>query len=489
MKKQYINCEQWAIIALLTIMVLFTGCKKYLEVDTPPTRISSESAFKDDATANSVLTGLYAQMIDNSINGYKLAGISYYEELSADNLVLNAASSHGAQASYYKNALEPTYTQTGNNTYWRSTYQILYTINAAIIGLTDNSILTPAVKKRLLGEAHFLRAFCYFYLVNLYEDVPLILTLDYVESSKAPRSPTAIVYNQIVSDLSKSESLLDNTFIGADVTKVSAERLRPNLAAVNALQARVQLYMKNYVAAEAAATKVINQGTVYSFTDLNNTFLKNSSETIWALQPVQNDLNTLVGFNYLLPVTGPDFQRTVYASDDLINSFEAGDARKDNWLGSVKPEADPKTYVYPAKYKIGMVAGSTTFNEYTIVLRLAEQYLIRAEARNEQNNTSGAITDLNALRTRSGNPLPNLATTLAQTQLRPLILKERRVELFAEWGHRWFDLKRSGTIDAVMTAAQAYKGGTWASYKALYPIPVSDILKNPAITQNIGYTN
>jgi hypothetical protein len=70
-------------------------------------------------------------------------------------------------------------------------------------------------------------------------------------------------------------------------------------------------------------------------------------------------------------------------------------------------------------------------------------------------------------------------------------MKERRVELFTEWGHRWFDLKRLGasTIDAVMTTAELYKGGTWINYKSLYPIPVSDILLNSALTQNPGYTN
>jgi hypothetical protein len=487
MKKQYFQFEQWLIPALFIISSIFSSCKKFLEVDTPPTRISSESAYKDDATANSVLIGIYDQMADNPISTYKLAGTSYFEELSADNLVLNAISSHSAQAAFYQNALEPTYKSTANGTYWRTTYQMIYTINTTIIGLTDNKSLTPAVAKRLLGEAYFLRAFNYFYLINLYGDVPLILSTDYVENSKAAKSSASIVYNQILADLGKAESLLDNSFVGADVTKVSSERVRPNLSAVNALQARVNLYMKNYSAAEAAATKVINQTNVYSFTDLDKTFLKNSPETIWSLLPVQNNLNTVIGYNYILPPTGPDYQRTVYASDDLINSFEAGDARKTAWLGSVKPVNNSKTYVYPAKYKIGLVAGSTTFNEYTIVLRLAEQYLIRAEARNELSNSNGAVTDLNVVRSRGANPLPNFSGTLTKIQLRPLILNERRVELFAEWGHRWFDLKRSGTLDQALTTAENYKGGTWASYKALYPIPVTDIQRNPAIVQNTGY--
>jgi hypothetical protein len=361
-------------------------------------------------------------------------------------------------------------------------------------------VLTPAVSKRLLGEAYFLRAFNYFYLVNLYGGVPLVLTSDYTINSKMGKTSATNVYTQIIADLAKAETLLNYNYAALDVTQTTSERVRPNLAAVNALQARVNLYLKDYTASEAAATKVINQSGMYSFTPLNTVFLKNSKETIWALQPVDNGFNTGEGQLYTLPSTGPDYDRPVYASTSLVNSFEPGDDRKNNWLGNVI--ADGNTYWYPAKYKIPYVAVTDVIvpaKEYTIVLRLAEQYLIRAEARNEQGNTTGAVDDLNALRIRSRaastvevpNPLPNLASTLSQGQIRTAIMKERRVELFTEWGHRWFDLKRLGasTIDAVMTTAELYKGGTWINYKSLYPIPVSDILLNSALTQNPGYTN
>jgi hypothetical protein len=182
----------------------------------------------------------------------------------------------------------------------------------------------------------------------------------------------------------------------------------------------------------------------------------------------------------------------MYASSQLMASFEPGDQRRYTWINTVS--VDAKTYPYFAKYKAKTGSGSVT--EYSIVLRLAEQYLIRAEARNEQGNMSGAISDLNVLRTRSRaevtadipNPLPDLSSSLTQEQIRDHILWERRVELFAEGGHRWLDLKRLNKVNEVMTTVTPSKGGgAWTAYKALYPIPLADILSSPVLKQNPGY--
>jgi hypothetical protein len=494
MKKIYEFNKNHLIGFLMACILVFSGCKKYLQVDAPETKISTRTAFNNDNTATAVLTGIYAQLSDNYINAVNLPATSFFEELSADNLVLADVAGRPELAVYSQNNLDPTYSINGNQTYWTNTYKLLYTINSAIEALTNNTSLTPAVDKRLLGEAYFLRAFCYFYLTNLYGDVPLILTPNYIQNTKAGRTSSADVYNQIVVDLDNAEPLLDNNYAALDVTKTTTERVRPNLAAVNALKARVYLYQKNYQAAETAATKVITQAALYSFSSLDKVFLKNSSETIWALQPVNVGYNTREGQLYNIPPDGLDYERPVYASASLLSSFEAGDARKDNWVTTITTTGGD-TYSYPSKYKVPFIDGSTNQTEYTIVLRLSEQYLIRAEARNEQGNMAGAIGDINVLRTRSRaaatlstpNPLPDISASLTQTQLRDKILNERRVELFTEWGHRWFDLKRSNTLDAVMTQAELIKGGTWANYKRVCPIPLSDILLNPAITQNPGY--
>jgi hypothetical protein len=490
-----------SINALLTLVILLlgiTGCKKFVTVDTPITQVSTENAFKSDANAAAVVTGIYAKMSNNYINTYNIGATCFYAELSADNLVINP---DGRQdlSPWYQNALEPTYSTIGG-IYWNTIYTQMYTINSSIEALTDNKDITPTVSKRLLGEAYFLRGFCYFYLANLYGDVPLVLSSVYKSNTRIARSSISDVYNQIVIDLNKAAGLLDNTYVTADRLTGSDKRIIPNLAAVDALLARIYLYQKNYAAAETAASKVITESALYAFTDLSGAFLANSKETIWAIQPVNLGYNTFEAQLYTLPDGGPDYERPAYLSASLMNTFEPGDDRKNKWVGTIEIKDGEgnvtNTYNYASKYKTTFIDGSKNFVEYPIVLRLAEQYLIRAEARSEQGNTTGAIDDLNALRTRSRaastvdvpNPLPNLSASLSKDQLKPIILKERRVELFTEWGHRWFDLKRTNTIDAVMVPATATKGGTWAAYKALYPIPVSEILLNSLLTQNPGYT-
>ena len=118
-----------------------------------------------------------------------------------------------------------------------------------------------------------------------------------------------------------------------------------------------------------------------------------------------------------------------------------------------------------------------------MVLRFAELYLIRAEARAQQNKLTGAnsaASDINVIRTRAG-----LSNTTATTQAALLLAveKERQVELFTEWGHRWFDLRRTGRIDAVLSAVKP----TWKPTAALFPIPYLEIQRNPLLTQNNGY--
>jgi len=157
--------------------------------------------------------------------------------------------------------------------------------------------------------------------------------------------------------------------------------------------------------------------------------------------------------------------------------FDAGDKRKTNWLGS--NIIGGTTYYYPNKFKNN---NTTPITEYNVVFRLAEQYLIRAEARALQNtNLPGAVNDLNMIHTRAG--LPAYPTSMSQADCLLAIQKERRLELFTEWGNRWFDLKRWGAIDSVLGAE---KPG-WKPYAALFPLPLDQVTYNVKLIQNTGY--
>jgi hypothetical protein len=199
---------------------------------------------------------------------------------------------------------------------------------------------------------------------------------------------------------------------------------------------------------------------------------------------VNIDWNTEDARFFVIPTTGLSDPYPVYLSKNLLDSFETGDLRRTDWIGKytdpiVSPNVD---YFYAYKYKSATLNNPVT--EYAVVLRLAEQYLIRAEARAQQNNVSGAEDDLNTIRTRAG--LPN-TTAYDKDTLLADILHERQVELFTEWGHRWFDLKRTGKVNALMSIVTPQKGGTWNQNWQLYPVPQLELDRAPNLTQNTGY--
>jgi len=251
------------------------------------------------------------------------------------------------------------------------------------------------------------------------------------------------------------------------------------------LLARVYLYTEHWQDAETEATKVIGNTALYTLiTDPNNAFLKNNKEALWQLQPVLNGYNSFDGFVFIRTSVPDLFYEPVSLRAAFLNNFELGDKRKTAWVDSITIDTD--TYYYPTKYDVKGGDPGTAVTEYPTIMRLAEVYLIRAEARAQQNNVGGAQADLNVIRTRAG-----LANTSASDKVALLLAveKERRIELFTEWGHRWFDLKRTGKIDAVMSMVAPLKGGgAWNTDMQLYPIPANEILLNPKLApQNPGY--
>jgi len=481
--------HKFQICNILLLLVLLTGiaCTKLVEVDPPITEITGASVYNSDATASAVLTGIYTNMSSGSItNAGNFISLSLFPSLSADELSLFSNSNSNFLA-YYTNLLGSTGLG-GGSEYWNNFYPVIYTLNSSIQGLNASTGLTPAVKQQLLGEAYFMRGFCYFYLVNLYGDVPLVTGIDYTVNRLLPRAPQSLVWQQITSDLKSAQSLLSPNYLDASLISQASQRVRPTQGAANALLARAFLYQQKWDSATAASTAVIKNTSLYSLDTLNGVFLANSNEAIWQLQPVNAGQNAQDAIFFVLPSVGPDpYSHPVYLDTLLVNAFETGDQRRVNWVDSVI--ANGITYYYPYKYKalttqpVNNVYPPPT--EYPTVLRLSEQYLIRAEAEAKNNDLADAATDLNMIRSRAG--LPN-TTASTQADLLTAIFHERQMELFAEWGHRWLDLKRTGNITAVMSVVTPLKGGgLWSEYKQWYPISINEIQNDPNLVQNSGY--
>lgn len=466
----------------IVLVFIYPGCKKFIEVPAPANTTATSIVFNSEETAIAEVTGIYSVMSKGFPNGY--VDVSIRPELSADNLTLFATNTQ-TYLPFYKNELTPNYV--GTSVYlWTGSYQLIYSANAAIEGLSSSTKLNTTVKNQLLGEAYFMRGFFYFYLVNLFGDVPLALTTDYTQTEKLSRSPQKSVYEQIISDLKNAEEKLSVDYLDATLLHPTSERVRPNKSTASAMLARTYLFMGDYANAELYASKVINN-SAYSLIDPSLVFLKNSNETVWALQPVVNGQNTKEGLFYTLPSSGPNgFSQPVYLSSDFLNNFEPNDLRATDWTNTIT--VGNTAYTYPTKYKAGNFPINnppTPQTEYSIVIRLAELHLIRAEARAQLGNVSDAQNDLNQIRQRA-----KLGNTTANTKagLLSAIFKERRMEFFTEWANRWLDLKRSGKINEVMSVITPLKGGGgWKPEFQFYPIPQAERNANPSLTQNPGY--
>jgi hypothetical protein len=461
--------------------VFVSGCKKFVEIGPPQTQLVTASVFDNNSTATSAQTNIYSQMAASGESYY----MALYSGLLADELT-NYSNNIYVKPYYTNSMIASSSIFFGR---WQEYYNYIYQANAIISALQGNGSISQPIAQQLIGESRFIRAFWLFYLTNCYGAVPIVSTTDYTANNVISRSTQTQVYQQIISDLIQAIQLLNSNNIDNSDTTTTTERTRPNKATAEALLARVYLYTGKYDSAEILTTEVINNNLYQLCPSLNNVFLANSTEAIWQLSiPLPTGENTVDGQWFFLsgaPSTGSYvIGNCTTISPQLLNAFELGDLRRANWIDSTTNTTP--AYYFPYKYKSH---NTGTVTEYVMMFRLAEQYLIRSEAEAMTGDSADAITDLNVIRTRAGlgNYLP-----ANQGPLLAAILHERQVELFTEWGHRWFDLIRTGAIDTVMgSPGNVYnaKGGTgsWNPDWDLYPISPAQIALDPNLSQNPGY--
>lgn len=412
----------------------FSACEKLLDIDPPINELPSTLVFGSEATARAALSGAYSSLSTSQTfsNVITLNGA-----LSADEVTSLTRNIYDYLTT---NQLDPVLSAQAN-AMWPEMYASIYRFNSIIKGLENNGAVTPAVAQQLTAEARFMRAYCYFYLVNFYGDVPLVLDTDVTVNNTLPRTPTATVYAQIVQDLQAAKAALP-----ADYSASPGLRTNANKWAATALLARVALYTRDWVTAESNATEVLGQAALYQLAtgaNLRNVFLRNSTEAILQLGPY----TTLGGYTFegaIFATTTVDYS----LRPGLYGSFAATDLRRSTWTRALGASQQ----VYKYRFNTQAAATAAALQEYPTVLRLAEQYLVRAEARAQQGNLPGALQDLNVIRLRAGLTSLTATTTPTAAAVLQAVEDERRRELFGELAHRWFDLKRTGRATPVLGA-------------------------------------
>ena len=436
------------IATLILILSIASACD-VLDVK-PQSSIPASEAFKNKTGIEKGILGSY---IPFQYLSYYGRAYLIFSDLSADNLINPI---DGTQVDYREIDNNNIFPDNGGiSGIWGSAYEGINDANSVIAAIPTMADMTEAEKNKALGELYFIRALNHFNLLNYYGGIPVLTTPTIgTDAIDVARKPVGDVYQQIIDDLSFAEANLTT----------SSVKVRGSKYAATALLARVYLYQGNYAKAIEKATAVITNGG-YSLLSFEDIFTDGSAESIFEIDFTTLTRNRIAEYNFPKSLNG---RREVAPDVAIINAFEPDDARYSASL------AFDGTLPYAIKYP-----NLATGTENVIVLRLAEMYLIRAEANAKlSQNLVQVQSDINEIRGRANlgdTPASTFATLLAAIE------QERWVE-FAFEGHRWFDLVRTQRATTVLPNVTNIN-------KTLFPLPLSEILtnKNPEMKQNPGY--
>ncbi len=451
------------LAAILFTSVLASACEKCLDV-FPYQSIADDKALLSEGDVNVTLIGAYDGAQAATVYG---GDIMVMNELIGNGENINFTGTFAGLSDAYKAQMNANNSNALGT--WSASYSTINRINN-VLSAVDKVTSSTAKKNSVEGQALFLRGSIYFELVKLYAKpvgdgdyaanpgVPLVLTPtgNVTQADYKARATVKAVYDQVIADLVKAESLLPSSN-GIYATKWAAA----------AQLSRVYLALKNYTEAGAAANRVIAGSGKTLATEIGKnwfTFINNGGTTpgeyLFSMKVTAQDgtnaLNTYFG-RTISTIAGTAGRSDCKIRPAHIALYETGDARKAYF------ELSGGNY-YTKKHL-------DRFGDVPVV-RLSEMYLTRAEANQRNSTVVGAtpLSDVNAIRTRAGLPALT-AVTLAD------ILKERKLELAFE-GQFLPDAKRTQT--AVGTLA-------WNSPKLILPIPQREIDVNKQLVQNEGY--
>ena len=437
---------------LIFLALAAMSCTKMLDVQ-PTASISADQAIKDKTGVDKAITGAYYSLHDVGNYGRNLVIV---EDLAADNLVWTGTTRD--------------YQQFDNNLIasdngiidgiWASNYDCINRVNNVLIRIGDIP-MSDDERNQYTGDGLFLRALSHFNLLGFFGGIPVKTqpTLD-LNSINQARNTVNDVYAQIIADLLQAEQLLPATRPLGWASSFSA----------TALLARVYLSQFHHTGdiaiaakAKAKADIVINSVRFTLAPAYIDLFNGNTTESIFEVVFDAQNYNRLAQYFFPVSLTG---RYEVSPPAVFVQSFQATD--------TVRFDAsitfDEKNLPYGIKYK-----DYTSGTDRVYVLRLAEMYMIRAEAQAYSNgNIEDIRSDINTLRLRSGLE-PTTATTYPELKL--AVENERRHE-FAFESQRWSDLVRTKRATTVIGIDEKY---------TLFPIPLSELQTNNLMTQNPGY--
>ncbi|MBC8986985.1 RagB/SusD family nutrient uptake outer membrane protein [Pedobacter sp. N36a] len=454
--------SKYQLVLLIPLLFSLNACKDLLN-PKPLLYVSEDNSIVNKKSADAALIGTYSALSQNSYQGNTFR---YIVNLSDDNLRWVGNSPSNREFDVH----DVFATNTSVSALWGALYSTINSSNNIIqsVPKVNDQTYLQTDRNTAIGEAYFIRALAYFDLVRLWGNVPII-----TESTRNPSSGDGIgnstpaqVYKQVGEDLEAAQNMLP-------ANPAAGNRNRASIYAVYALKSRLFLYLGQWQQAIDYADLVIKETAKFSLVPSYSAFFnaKNTTESIFEIDYTINNKNSWAGNWFASNLTGGT--RELLPTDEFIALARGpyGGDRKSLLLDINTPPKGIITYGN-MNFKI------STGENQVYALRIAELYLIRAEARAELNRTAEAVADIRTIRLRAKAADEDLNGLTNKNLIIAKVLQERRLELAYE-SHRWFDLIRRGLAQQVL--------GISDPNKLLYPIPRQELLVDKALKQNPGY--
>jgi starch-binding outer membrane protein, SusD/RagB family len=484
--------KKFIYVLLIATGVVGVSCSDYLDY-TETDLVFGDAALKTVTNVESATIGAYGGVSD--LMGVLLNSV-FSDEVKTAGEFYNAATVHEWQYGPADISIRDTYTAINPQ------YATIDRVNRVLarVDVADSTrVGDNTLRKRLRGEALFLRAWAHFELFRFYcaRYTPTGLAMPYMETPNPKLEPNARItmdeyFQKLNADISAAKALLPATHPATDpFGRAETALTRATSIACNGLHARIALYSEDWANAEAYATAFINAIPLSTTATFAGIWTDAAANTELGFRTVRTPSMARLGSLYRnTSASATNIGTVVWTyTTELYNSYPAGDVRIAAYFRTEPAlTAAGRSPFIIRKYAGGNYGTGTENSANSKLLRSAEMYLIRAEARAEQGNLTGAASDLNALRTnRIPGYTPITLTTLQQAI--DEIFLERYRELAFE-GHRFWDLKRkSMPVTRTGTDAPTTTGTTLPAddYRFALPIPLTEMQANKLMTQNPGY--
>lgn len=438
---------------LLTAISLSTvSCSDFLD-QKPDNYISDAAVIQTLSSAKAALNGAYHDLASSSYYGgqYFDAGVN----LAADNVTWTGSLNYYYDFDTHQYSAENQLLSYA----WYAIYATVNQTNQVIDKVTVLNDGSESERRRIIAEATVIRSLAFFDLARTWGNIPVV--------KQATSSPTQFDGVKQTKAKDVYQLVVDDVLAIYNDLSESSDRVHVTRSAADAFLARVYLYLEQWDKAEQYASKVIDNGNYALGTIQDLIDNKETAESIWELAYSSSFTNQ---------------QSTYWRSPDQGGRHEWGPSKElVQLLADPTVGGDRKAFYQDFSsaqvpdYFVGTLYHRSTLDDDVIIFRLAEQYLIRAEARANQQNVSGALSDLNIIRRRAN--ISEIVDVASTQELLNLIADERRVELALE-PHRWFDLIRTGKAESVLGIK---------TYQTIFPIPYNDIQADKDLVQNDNY--